>query len=174
MFWDDEDVLAIVLTPKPKIYDRIHLCSDSKKIVKDKKSNKITLEEHKKLYPFGLENEVDCTIKTNKREFSFIIPEKYYYNGADIPKALWTLVGSQYNPEFKISSLVHDALLEFKDTIMHEVLKDELDFKQYRRITTLAFRQLLKDNGVNTIKANIMAGAVGAWQFISPQWWGID
>ena len=36
------------------------------------------------------------------------------------------------------------------------------------------YRQILKNYGVNTVKANIMAGAVGAWQFVSPQWWGIE
>lgn len=173
MFWDNEDVLAVVLEPKPKIYDRVIVPSDKVEIIEDKEHNKITLAEHKKKYPFCLAKAVKMTVETNKRKFSFTIPEQYVYNGADIPKPLWSIVGSQYNPEFKIAALGHDAILEFKDYIMSTVLKNQVDFKQYRRLTTLIFRQLLKDNGVGVVKSNIMAGAVAAWQFVSPQWWGM-
>ena len=55
---------------------------------------------------------------------------------------------------------------------LREIYPD-LKVSEYRRITTLIYRQLLKNMGVGTIKANIMAGAVGAWQFVSPQWWGL-
>ena len=60
--------------------------------------------------------------------------------------------------------MVHDYLLEFKFDILKEVLNDEISIKEYRRLTSLIFRQLLKDDGTKTIKSNIMSGAVQFFQ----------
>lgn len=174
MFWDKEDVVAVTFSNEPVYHDRKYIYGDEKIVINDKKGNKITLEEHKKLYPYKLDVETTCKIETTARVFYFTIPKDYCWNGADIPRILWFFVGSKDSPEFKIPSLAHDAFLEFKDYILSNVLLNSISASQYRRLTTLIFRQLLKDNGTKTIKANIMAGAVGAWQFVSPQWWGMD
>ena len=173
MFWDKEEVLTITFNTDPEYRDRKFFYDDRKKIVTDKKGNKITLKEHKKLYPYRLNNEVICEITTNLRSFKVTIPKGYCWNGADIPSILWVFVGSKDSPEFKVPSLIHDFLLEYKEYMLNNVLRNEISFSQYRRLTTLAFRQCLKDYGTKTVKSNIMAGAVGAWQFINPQWWGL-
>ena len=174
MFWDKEKVLAIAFNSYPEFRDRKTWYKDEKVIIKDKKGNLITLKGHKKLYPYKLVNEVICQITTNLRTFKFTIPKGYCWNGADIPSILWVFVGSKDSPEFKVPSLIHDFLLEFKEYILNNVLKNEISFSQYRRLTTLVFRQCLKDYGTKTVKSNIMAAAVAAWQFVSPQWWDCD
>lgn len=159
-----EKVLSVIYDVKPDYCDRHVEHGDDKIIVYDKKGNRITLAEHKELYPYQLLNDVRFTIETTKRTFIFVIEAGYVWNGADIPSILWFFVGSKDDPKFKVPSIVHDYLLEFKFDILKEVLNDEISIKEYRRLTSLIFRQLLKDDGTKTIKSNIMSGAVQFFQ----------
>lgn len=115
-------------------------------------------------YPFELFNTVEVTIITDFRRFSFSIPKGYTWNGADIPRFLWRLIGSRTSNEFLIAALIHDYALEMKTFIYKEVLKQSISIAEYRRLTSLMFREKLKDCGVNTVKANIMSWAVDVYQ----------
>jgi hypothetical protein len=159
-----EKVLAVTFDKEPIYHDRVVKPGDEKIIVEDKKGNKITLAEHKKLYPYKLDNAINCFIATNKRSFSVDIPADYCWNGADIPSILWAFVGSKDAPCFKVPSLVHDYLLEFKSPIYILILKNKITVAEYRRLTSLIFRDLLKTYGTKTIKSNIMSGAVQIFQ----------
>lgn len=173
MFWDDEDVLAVTFDKSPKFHDREIKEGDKDIVLLDKKDKRITLDKHKKLYPYKVDDDIKCTVITTEREFTFEIPKDYCWNGADIPRLVWFIVGSKDSPEFKIPSLVHDYLLEFKENIMFDVLEDTMSVGEYRRLTSLIFRQLLKDYGTKEIKSNFMSGCVAGAQFLSPKWWGI-
>ena len=96
--------------------------------------------------------------------FSFKIKKGYIWNGADIPRCFWRLVGSRTDNAFLTASMVHDFMLENKKFIMEEVLKNSMFVKEYRRLTSLIFRQILKDTGTGTIKANVMAWCVQIFQ----------
>lgn len=159
-----EKILSVKTDVIPIFYDRRIEHGDEDIIVKDKKGNRITLAEHKKLYPYELGNDVQITTETTKRSFTFTIKAGYFWNGADIPPFLWFFVGSKDNPEFKLPSMIHDYMLEFKFLILEETLKDEISIKEYRRISSLVFRQALKNDGTKTIKSNIMSGAVQLFQ----------
>lgn len=161
-FWDKEGVLYIKFDKEPMARDRRVSEMDKFVVTTDKKGNVITLEEDKKLYPFKIDNTVRCTIQTNFRTISFLIPQDYRWNGADIPRILWLFVGSQFNPEFKVPSLIHDFMLEYKEQIYGTL--EDITVPQYRRLTSLAFRQCLKDEGVRTVKSNIMSGLVQCFQ----------
>lgn len=115
-------------------------------------------------YPFELHNHVSVTVVTSFRTFTFSIYNGYTWNGADIPKFFYRIIGSRTSNEFLIASMLHDYLLEFKKYIMNEVLKNQITIDEYRRLTSLIFREKLKDQGTNTIKANIMAWAVDVFQ----------
>lgn len=159
-----EKVLAVTASTPPRYGDRIIECEDFHKIVTDKKGNRITLAEHKRLYPYYVENSVIWTISTNLRDFSFTIPAEYVWNGADIPSFLWVFVGSKDCPQFKVPSMLHDFLLELKEYIYNNVLFKSISVSDYRRLTSLIFRQALKDYGTKTIKSNIMSGCVQIFQ----------
>lgn len=159
-----EKVLAVKFNTEPMYHDRHPKAGDEKVIVEDKKGNRITLAAHKKLYPYKLDNEVLCTVETTVRKFSFTIPKDYVWNGADIPSILWVFVGSKDNPEFKVPSMVHDFILEFKSYIFKNILCQMISISEYRRLTSLIFRDLLKTYGTKTIKSNIMSGAVQIFQ----------
>lgn len=161
-----EQVLSIKYSEYPIYFDRQQEEKDDEIIVLDKKGNRITLAEHKKLYPYEVKNEVTWTVSTTLRDFSFTIPAGYVWNGADIPRLLWVFVGSKDSPEFKIPSMIHDFMLEFKEYIYSNVLTKSISVKDFRRLTSLTFRQSLKDNGTKTVKSNIMSGCVQGFQAI--------
>lgn len=157
-----EKVLYVEFDKRPLTRDRRIEPKDKNIATKDKKGNIITLEADKRLYPFKIDNSVKCTVVTTVRTIEFAVPNQYRWNGADIPKALWLFVGSQYNPEFKVPSMIHDLMLEYKEDIYSKLTN--ISVAEYRRLTSLIFRQLLKDEGVRTIKSNIMSGAVQLFQ----------
>lgn len=129
--------------------------------------------ENKKKYPFELHNSISVTITTTKRVFSFNLYNGYVWNGADIPRFLWRLIGSRTDNDFLIASMLHDYLLEFKTYIMQQVLKNELSVKEYRRLTSLIFRHIIKEQGTNVIKANIMSYCVDVFQMFNFKGWKV-
>lgn len=158
-FNNKEQIEEILLSETPDIRIRV-INDDDPKPIKD---NKIK-------YPFELFNTIKVTIKTTKRKFSFDIPKGYTYNGADIPKVFWRIIGSKTDNTFLLSALLHDYLLDFKAFIINKCIKEPITIEEYRRLTSLVFREKLKLQGVNTIKANIMAGAVQIFQSLFCSW----
>jgi len=130
--------------------DRLKMCHS-----KDGKTR--TVEEDKKIYPLQLKDSVIATVFIKDgSKFSFKIHEKYCWNGADIPRFVWRVVGSQYNPEFLQPSMIHDFILEHK-----------ANFKGQKDLITLStdiFKSLLLQNGVRPFKADIMAFCVQFYQ----------
>lgn len=164
MFWDKEKILYVKTNKTPKIHCRIQKEDDKYKTIKSKDGKNRTLWDDKDKFPFKLDNDVIFTIGTNFRKFSFVIREGYVYNGADIPKFIWSLVGSKSQPEYLVASLAHDYMIEYTDVIYNVILNKKMNIKEYRRLTTLVFRELLKEYDTKTIKANIMAFCVQTWQ----------
>lgn len=128
------------------------------------------IKENKKKFPFILENDVIVTIETTERKFSFKISSNYIWNGADIPRLFWRIVGAQTDNAFLTASMVHDYMLEYKKFIHEEVLKKVISMSEYRRLTSLIFREIIKQCGTKTIKANIMAWCVDTFQALCCKW----
>ena len=148
-----EKVLKIDIEPVPDV--RIRVINDT-----DTEPTK----EGKIKYPFELFNTVTVTVTTNKRQFTFDIYNGYTWNGADIPRFLWRLIGSRTSNEFLIASMLHDFILQFKKYMLNEVLQNSMSVSEYRRLTSLIFREKIKNQGTNTIKANIMSWTVDVFQ----------
>lgn len=148
-----EKLLLVELSPYPNTNVRdIDYKIDSDKIIQSKKK-----------YPFELLNDVTVTIQTTNFDFSFTIPKKYCWNGADIPKTLF-IFGQSKDNNYLHASMVHDYMLEKRDYIYNLVLKRQISVDEYRRLTSLIFREILKIEKTNTIKANIMAWCVDVYQ----------
>ena len=159
-----EQIVDISFSAVPDVRIRVIEPSDIKAVI-----------ENKKKYPFELHNSIDIKVLTTKREFEFTIFNGYTWNGADIPRLFWRTIGSRTDNEFLIASMLHDYLLEFKVYVLNQVLEKSISVKEYRRLTSLIFRHILKEQGTNTIKANIMSWAVQlfqstinrkAWQYV--------
>ncbi|MBQ8886281.1 MAG: DUF1353 domain-containing protein [Candidatus Gastranaerophilales bacterium] len=131
----------------------------------------LELKKNKKKYPFELQNSVDVLIVTTKRNFSFTIYNGYTWNGADIPRFFWRIIGSRTDNDFLIASMLHDYLLEFKSYVISEILKNQIKKKEYRRLTSLIFRHIIKEQGTNTIKANVMSWCVDVFQMFNWKAW---
>lgn len=125
----------------------------------------------KKKYPFELYNSLKVIVTTNKRTFNFTIFNGYTWNGADIPRLFWRIIGSRTDNDFLIASMLHDYLLEFKAYILNEILHNSITKKEYRRLTSLIFRHVIKIQGTNTVKANIMSWCVDVFQMMNRSAW---
>ena len=128
------------------------------------------IKENKQSFPFILENDVIVTIKTDERKFSFKIGRNYIWNGADIPRIFWRIVGAKTDNAFLTASMVHDFMLEYKKFIYEDVLKKSISVSNYRKLTSLIFREIVKQCGTGTIKANIMSWCVDTFQCILGDW----
>ena len=127
---------------------------DSEELIKDKK-----------LKPFKTDKDISVYIVTNLRTISFIIKAGYTWDGATIPRFFWSIVGGKENPSFLTASMIHDYMLEHKE---------ELGFKtsDSPRLTSLIFREILKEDKTGDMKSNVMAGAVHGFQYFicSKEW----
>ena len=68
------------------------------------------------------------------------------FDGASIPRSLWSLVGSPFTGGYTRAALVHDALY------MGEALE--------RSVCDAIFLELMKKDAVNWLKRNVMYAAV--------------
>ncbi len=155
-----EQVKDIEFSTVPDVRIRVILKTDIKEVI-----------ENKKKYPFELNNSTDVKISTTKRTFSFTIFSGYTWNGADIPRLFWRIIGSRCDNDFLIASMLHDYLLEFKYYMLEEVLKHQMSVKEYRRLTSLIFRHVIKEQGTNVVKANIMSWCVDVFQMLNKRSW---
>ena len=122
----------------------------------------IKVDPHNEKKPFQLMNNVYYLSSQykNLHSYGIVINKGYNWNGANIPRFLWRLVGSQYNPEFLPASMVHDWLCEHKDFI----IKDGV------RVSSDIFRDILVLYGVSKFKAWVMASAVRTFQMTQKGW----
>lgn len=148
-----EEIENIFFSPVPDVRIRVIEFGDSETVI-----------ESKKKYPFKLHNSVSVCIITSKRSFQFIIHNGFTWNGADIPRLLWRLIGSRTDNDFLLASMVHDFMLDYRGYVINEVLMSDITTEEYRRITSLLFREIIKKNGTKTIKANIMSFFVDNFQ----------
>lgn len=155
-----EQIKSITFNIEPEV--RIRVINDS---------DPVPVKKSKVEYPFELNNTLTVYIVTSKREFQFNIYNGYTWNGADIPRMFWRIIGSRTDNDFLIASMLHDYMLEFKSYIIHEVLGNQISMKEYRRLTSLVFREKIKAQGTNTIKANIMAWCVDVFQMCNIRSW---
>lgn len=158
-----EKILNVVLDKHPDV--RIRVISDD---------DYIEVKKNKKKYPFELFNSVKVIIETTKRKFSFIIFNGYTWNGADIPRFCWRVIGARTDNDYLIASMLHDYMLEMKVFIVKEILENKITMKEYRRLTSLVFREKIKAQGTNPIKANVMSWCVDVFQMTRRKAWNIN
>lgn len=121
----------------------------------------ITVDVKNKKKPFVLQNNIEyISEKYNGKHYCIRIGRKYNWNGANIPRVFWRIVGSQYDPQFLPASCIHDWLTENKDFIK----------KRGAYTSSAIFRDILVLYGVPKFKANLMFSAVYAFQLTRKGW----
>lgn len=155
-----EEITDILFSPIPDVRIRVIEFGDSETVI-----------ESKKKYPFKVYNSITVCVATTKRVFTFCIHNGFTWNGADIPRFLWRIIGSRTDNDFLLASMVHDFMLNFKFQIIEESLNQEITVSEYRRLTSLIFREIIKKNGTKPVKANIMSFFVDTFQKILQLTW---
>ena len=151
MVWKNK-VREVSLDPNPHVHIRV--ISDSDTVYeKREKADK----------PFLLLADTSLRVNTDDYFFVLTIPKGYTWNGADVPALCWWF-GSSKDNEFLIPSMVHDYLLEYKSDIFNRYSFLFETQEEYRRITSLVFRELCKQSGISTLKAIIAGFCVDIYQ----------
>lgn len=140
--WYKDNELTIKFSDVPCVGVRIIIPTMSK----EEKANA-------KAKPFLNRRRLLVDIKYMDRVFCFVIPKFYYWNGANIPRFFWRLIGSKSEPKFLIPSMVHDILCENHNYIDND-----------RYLSSLIFRALLKTAGINPISRWAMFHSVDNFQ----------
>lgn len=123
-----------------------------------------TTEEEKKEInkkPFINLSELKVIIKDKieQETYEFIIPKDYTWNGANIPRIFWRLMGSMTDNRFLIPSMIHDKLCE-----NHDLIDDN------RYLSTIIFERLLYVSKVNPFSRWLMKHSVDNYQKICGKW----
>jgi hypothetical protein len=150
--WYNDDKITIFFSNTPHVCVRYVTPS-----MTDKEKKSI------KKYPFICKTNLEVTIfdHTKSKKYKFTINKGYCWNGSDIPRIFWRLIGSKSEPQYLISSCLHDWMLEHKQTIDYD-----------RRLSTEIFKGCLLEAGVGKVKASIMAEAVDLFQRFCD--WGLE
>lgn len=114
-----------------------------------------------KEYPFICKTDLNIAIfdHTKQKEYKFTIPKGYCWNGSDIPRMFWRIIGPKSEPQYLISSCIHDYICEH-----HNIIDND------RRLSSMIFRACLLEAGVSKLKAEIMYMAVDNFQKIFCDW----
>lgn len=92
--------------------------------------------------PFVTSIDLEVRILYKDKEYNFIIPQSYDWNGANVPSFAWKIIGQQFDPRFKLASCIHDYLCEHKEVIEYN-----------RYLSTLVFEALCEYFGrFNSLK----------------------
>ena len=146
--WCDLPYLKIISDVEPHTAVRKPLPTDSKEEKKDKKNK-----------PYLNKTRLMWDINYLGKQYCFVIERGYTWNGANIPRAFWWLIGSMGENDFLDGSMVHDIICENHNFVDND-----------RQLSSMIFREILKASGVSNLKANIMYLAVDKWQKYFCNW----
>lgn len=142
--WYEDEELSIEFSENPQVCIRYILPSSTPEEIKSIKK-----------YPFINKKALGVRLYDKKKEniYDFTIPKGECFNGADIPKFFWRLIGARTDNAFLIPSIIHDKLCS-----EHYLIKND------RHFSSLVFRALLIAGGVSKLKAQTMYLAVDNFQ----------
>lgn len=91
----------------------------------------------------------------------WIAPVDYCVNGASIPRAVWTLVGSPYTGDYRRASVVHDKACD-----------DAVGNSEARREADRMFYHAYRAGGCSITQAILLyiGVRIGAWTPLVPAW----
>lgn len=140
--WYKDDELVIKFSENPCVGVRIIIPTMTEEEKADAKAK-----------PFLNRKRLLVDIKYKNKFYCFVVPKFYYWNGANIPRFFWRLIGSKSEPKFLVPSMIHDILCE-----NHEYIDND------RYLSSLIFRALLKTAGINPIARWAMFHSVDNFQ----------
>lgn len=114
--------------------------------------------------PFITTKNIILSFKLNKQVYYFPIQSGFIFDGATIIKILVPLIGLGTDIRFMKAALIHDYFLDHKSEIYPLYFKSKISVREFIILTTILFKEILRQNYVSKIKSSIMAFSVGEWQ----------
>lgn len=114
--------------------------------------------------PFITTKDVILSFNLNKEVYYFPIQSGFIFDGATIVKILVPLVGSGTDIRFMKAALIHDYFLDHKSEIYPLYFKSKISVHSFVILTTILFKEILRQNYVSKIKSSIMSTAIYLWQ----------
>ncbi len=140
--WYKDDDLTIYFSNHPVFVERyISPCCT------DKEKKNILKKPYRNL------EDLKIKIEYKTKNYYFVIPKDFCFDGASIPRLFWRIIGSNTDNTFLVAAMVHDYMCEH-----HNVVCDK------RYLSTLIFNALLKVGGVSSFKRWIMKHSVDNYQ----------
>lgn len=130
-------------------------------------------------YPYSLdENCPFCALfKVDGQAVTLrgVVPAGFTYNLADIPWFVEPISYDKHSPFVKNASFMHDYLVSHKkDLYLLWNLKDKgVTPIEFKKMTSIVFCHILKQNAVPYSKAQLMAFFVDLWQYCIPGWYSL-
>ena len=150
IIWYSDDEIAILFDKVPNVtmrYVAPFTTEEEKKEINKKPF--INLSELKVILQDKIEQE----------NYEIIIEKDYTWNGANIPRIFWRLMGSMTDNRFLIPSMIHDKLCE-----NHDLIDDN------RYLSTIVFERLLYVSKVKPFSRWLMKHSVDNYQKICGKW----
>ena len=114
--------------------------------------------------PFITTKNTILSFKLNKEVYYFTIQSGFVFDGATIIKILVPFIGLGTDIRFMKAALIHDYFLDHKSEIYPKYFKVKISVNGFITLTTILFKEILRQNYVSKIKSNIMAFCVKEWQ----------
>lgn len=114
--------------------------------------------------PFITTKDIILSFNLNSKIYYFPIKAGFIYDGATIIRLLVPLIGLGTDIRFMKAALIHDYFLDHKSEIYPLYFKNKLNIGEFIKLTTILFKEILRQNYVSKIKSNIMAFCVDEWQ----------
>ena len=146
--WCDKPELKITSDIAPETTVIKPLPSDTKEVKKDKKKK-----------PYLNKKRVMWTINYLGQQYCFVIEKDYRWNGANIPRVFWFIIGSMGESDFLDASMIHDKMCENPEIVGYD-----------RQLSSIIFREVLKGAGVGKVRAQTMYVSVDNYQKFCKQW----
>ena len=91
----------------------------------------------------------------NKKLYLRLDDANFTSDGCTLWKIFWLILGCPHSPEYLPASIIHDWILEHPETVHYN-----------RKLASRIFKQVLLNEGVNKIKAEIMYLTVDIVQWV--------
>lgn len=114
--------------------------------------------------PFITTKKIILSFELNKEAYYLPIKSGFIFDGATIIKIFTPIIGIGTDIRFMKAALIHDYFLDHRSEIYPICFKSKISVKNFITLTTILFKEILRQNYVSDIKSNIMAFFVEEWQ----------
>lgn len=105
-----------------------------------------------------------------------VVPKGFTYNLADIPYIVEPITYDKHSPFVKNASFIHDYMCSRKRELYTywDLANKGITPLEFKKMTSIIFCHVLRQNGVSYSKAKLMSICVDLWQYTVSEWYTLD